>query len=59
MAGWGTWIRTKTNRVRVCCATVTPFPTEALDFAALFVKVLQDFPMVLQICETAAAARAI
>jgi hypothetical protein len=24
--GWGTWIRTKTNRVRVCCATVTPFP---------------------------------
>src|SRR5690348_2877536 len=22
----GTWIRTKTNRVRVCCATVTPFP---------------------------------
>jgi hypothetical protein len=25
-AGWGTWIRTKTNRVRVCCATVTPFP---------------------------------
>jgi site-specific DNA recombinase len=20
--GWGTWIRTKTNRVRVCCATV-------------------------------------
>ncbi len=27
MAGWGTWIRTKTNRVRVCCATVTPFPT--------------------------------
>ena len=25
--GWGTWIRTKTNRVRVCCATVTPFPT--------------------------------
>src|SRR5262249_29529931 len=27
-AGWGTWIRTKTNRVRVCCATVTPFPNE-------------------------------
>ena len=26
LAGWGTWIRTKTNRVRVCCATVTPFP---------------------------------
>src|SRR5688572_26381582 len=26
MLGWGTWIRTKTNRVRVCCATVTPFP---------------------------------
>jgi hypothetical protein len=26
MVGWGTWIRTKTNRVRVCCATVTPFP---------------------------------
>src|SRR5437879_11970871 len=26
VAGWGTWIRTKTNRVRVCCATVTPFP---------------------------------
>ena len=25
-SGWGTWIRTKTNRVRVCCATVTPFP---------------------------------
>jgi hypothetical protein len=28
--GWGTWIRTKTNRVRVCCATVTPFPNELL-----------------------------
>jgi hypothetical protein len=28
-AGWGTWIRTKTNRVRVCCATVTPFPIRA------------------------------
>src|SRR5579872_2319184 len=26
LSGWGTWIRTKTNRVRVCCATVTPFP---------------------------------
>ena len=26
VVGWGTWIRTKTNRVRVCCATVTPFP---------------------------------
>src|SRR5581483_1427309 len=26
VSGWGTWIRTKTNRVRVCCATVTPFP---------------------------------
>ena len=26
IVGWGTWIRTKTNRVRVCCATVTPFP---------------------------------
>jgi hypothetical protein len=28
--GWGTWIRTKTNRVRVCCATVTPFPNGLL-----------------------------
>jgi hypothetical protein len=28
--GWGTWIRTKTNRVRVCCATVTPFPNQLL-----------------------------
>lgn len=27
-SGWGTWIRTKTNRVRVCCATVTPFPKD-------------------------------
>ena len=48
VAGWGTWIRTKTNRVRVCCATVTPFPTEASDIAALFLEVLQSGPGVLQ-----------
>jgi hypothetical protein len=47
-AGWGTWIRTKTNRVRVCCATVTPFPNEALDFAAFFLEVLQTSKTVLQ-----------
>ena len=47
--GWGTWIRTKTNRVRVCCATVTPFPNQAIDITLVFVEVLQDFRLVSQI----------
>src|SRR5262249_18934983 len=47
--GWGTWIRTKTNRVRVCCATVTPFPIEGADLTALLSEVLQGRPGVLQI----------
>ena len=53
--GWGTWIRTKTNRVRVCCATVTPFPTEALDISALFSEIFQSEPGVFQIRPSAAA----
>ncbi len=48
-AGWGTWIRTKTNRVRVCCATVTPFPTEDADIAALFFGSFARPARVLQI----------
>jgi hypothetical protein len=52
--GWGTWIRTKTNRVRVCCATVTPFPTEALDLSVFFSKVFQSRPGVFQIPPSAA-----
>jgi hypothetical protein len=53
--GWGTWIRTKTNRVRVCCATVTPFPTEAADFTALFPEVVLSELGVFQICRFAGA----
>jgi hypothetical protein len=29
--GWGAWIRTKTGRVRVCSATVTPRPNGSFD----------------------------
>ena len=47
--GWGTWIRTKTNRVRVCCATVTPFPTEALILQRFSRKFCKSGPGVFQI----------
>jgi hypothetical protein len=56
VAGWGTWIRTKTNRVRVCCATVTPFPNEALDLSALSLEVLQ-YPSGVSQIQSSAAAR--
>jgi hypothetical protein len=31
MIGWGTWIRTKTNGVRVRCSTIKLSPTEAIE----------------------------
>ncbi len=27
---WGIWIRTRTSRTKICCATVTPSPKRAL-----------------------------
>jgi hypothetical protein len=34
-AGWGTWIRTKTNGVRVRCSTIKLSPTEAIEIRRL------------------------
>ena len=40
--GWGTWIRTKINGVRVRCSTVELSPTKAFEIFGDFGPVLQS-----------------